>query len=103
MILIFRLRQEGTRGLNVVTCELQEGKGIVGRGNVQLKLEDKQCSRTHALIYVDEKGQLFMRDLGSKNGLFLSGSKVSEFRLRVGATVNIGGTCLELLDVAERQ
>src|SRR6185437_15882393 len=55
-------------------------------------LDDAQLSRRHAEIR-QENGQLFVRDLGSRNHTFLNGRKVAaRARLGVGDVVRIGGT-----------
>lgn len=49
---------------------------VIGRGvDVDLALSDELISRKHAEIY-EKEGQLFVRDLGSRNGTFVNNRKI---------------------------
>ena len=52
---------------------------IIGRGRegVSLTLPHKLVSRKHTEIY-EEKGQLFVRDLGSLNGTYVNNQRIAE-------------------------
>ena len=58
-------------------------------------LSDPAVSRGHALILRREDG-FAVRDLGSKNGTFVSGVRVQEAALEPGAPLRVGATTLEL-------
>jgi len=51
--------------------------------------EETSVSKTHAEISI-KHGRVWIRDLGSRNGLFVLGKKVSEQRLDAGVSVSIG-------------
>jgi transcriptional regulator with GAF, ATPase, and Fis domain len=59
-----------------------------------LTLSDPGVSRHHLEISVGD--QVVVRDLGSKNGTFFGGGRVTEIALGVGAVLTIGGTELKL-------
>ena len=79
------------RGVNVGTHYLiRETKQKLGReSHCDIHLEDSEASRTHAEIdFVD--GDYVLRDLGSSNGTFVNGNRISEHKLSVGDRVQIG-------------
>ena len=79
------------RGANVGTHYLiREAKQRLGRdSHCEVHLEDSEASRTHAEIdFVD--GDYVLRDLGSSNGTFVNGNRVTEHTLRIGDRVQIG-------------
>ena len=55
----------------------------------QVPPDETSVSKTHAEITV-RHGRVWIRDLGSRNGLFVMGRKVAEFRLDVGVSVSLG-------------
>jgi DNA-binding NtrC family response regulator len=76
--------------------DLAPGVYRVGKGaEVQLALNDPQVSREHLLVHVSPAGVL-VRDLGSKNGSFVGGARLTEATLAIGATVQVGVTRLRL-------
>lgn len=79
------------RGANVGTHYLiREAKQKLGReSHCDIHLEDSEASRTHAEIdFVD--GDYVLRDLGSSNGTFVNGNRITEHKLSVGDRVQIG-------------
>ena len=79
------------RGANVGTHYLiRETKQRLGRdSHCDIPLEDSEASRTHAEIdYVD--GKYVLRDLGSSNGTFVNGVRITEHTLCIGDRVQIG-------------
>jgi transcriptional regulator with GAF, ATPase, and Fis domain len=58
-----------------------------------LVLTDRAVSRKH-LSLSPEKGGVVARDLGSRNGTFLSGARIVEAELPVGAVVTVGQSAL---------
>ncbi len=65
---------------------------IIGRGGVDIELTTTDVSRRHARISVGDRG-FQLEDLGSANGTFLNGARVSSaIPLRVGDHVQIGNT-----------
>lgn len=58
-----------------------------------LVLDEESVSRNHALVYASEAGVYYINDLGSSNGTFVNGSRVSApTQLRNGDRV-LFGTC----------
>jgi pSer/pThr/pTyr-binding forkhead associated (FHA) protein len=70
------------------TCPLVIGRG----GDSQLVLSDPEVSRRHARLET-QNGTVFLRDLGSSNGTFLNGRRLtSAIELREGDEVDLGTT-----------
>jgi hypothetical protein len=60
---------------------------------------DSLVSRRHAQISRDAQGRLHLEDLGSRNGTFLNGARVSTRRpLETGDIIKIGGSHLHVVD-----
>jgi pSer/pThr/pTyr-binding forkhead associated (FHA) protein len=59
-------------------------------------LSDIEVSRRHAVIEVFGRRMLFLRDLGSTNGTYHNGRRISVARLRSGDTIGIGRSVLKL-------
>lgn len=65
---------------------------LVGRSSEALPLRDGTVSRRHAELTPDE-GVWWIRDLGSQNGTYVNGTRISErTRLRVGDQIRTGAT-----------
>jgi pSer/pThr/pTyr-binding forkhead associated (FHA) protein len=58
---------------------------------------DPLMSRRHAAFSADSK-QAIVRDLGSRNGILVNGTKISEARLRHGDVVQIGHLQVKFVD-----
>jgi hypothetical protein len=68
---------------------------VVGRGTeADLRINDPGVSRRHAVLRLEEAGDLVVEDLGSTNGTLVEGQRVDRARLDDGATVRIGHTDL---------
>jgi adenylate cyclase len=66
-----------------------------GRDNV-LVVPDNCISRNHAILQLTENGLFYLIDLGSRNGTFINGRRVSiPIILRDGDTITFGKTQLE--------
>lgn len=67
----------------------------VGRDDTEdIQIYDQGVSRKHAEIF--RVGEMyFIRDLGSKNGTYVNGERISEELLRAGDTIRIGAAILE--------
>ncbi len=79
------------RGANIGTHFLiREAKQRLGRdSHCEIHLEDSEASRTHAEIdFVS--GQYLLKDLGSSNGTFVNGKRITDHTLCVGDRVQIG-------------
>lgn len=72
-------------------------EGVLGRGeSATLRLADPSLSRSHARIRV-EAGRVLVEDLGSKNGTWLRGRRISSLReLRPGDEARAGRTVFAL-------
>ena len=57
-----------------------------------LVLDDKMVSRQHAQLIVLDNGQVIIKDLGSSNGTFVNGNKITECNLKAGDIVKCGNT-----------
>lgn len=89
-----------------VVFELKAGVSDVGRGtDVDIPLTDAGLSRRHARI-VTSPGNYTLEDLGSTNGTFLNGLKVTDrVRMESGARIQVGATTVlrfALLDTVEQ-
>ncbi len=57
----------------------------------QVVVVDERASRHHAIIHTQSEGAFWLLDLGSSNGTYLNGRRVSKpSRLRNGDTIQIG-------------
>lgn len=62
---------------------------VIGRGDVDVRVIDEEISRRHARIAVHGK-DVFLEDLGSRNGTYLNGVQVRREILRDGDKIQIG-------------
>jgi hypothetical protein len=70
---------------------------IVGRsGDLGMVLAEDMVSRRHARIAIED-GTIFIEDLGSTNGTFVNGEKVSSATLKEGDRVLIGTNILRVV------
>jgi L-cysteine/cystine lyase len=58
--------------------------------------DDPELSRVHARVRRDRHDQVVIEDLGSVNGTYVNGARVSEQVLAVGDVVQVGACSLEL-------
>jgi hypothetical protein len=69
---------------------------VAGRsGDADLVLADDTVSRKHARIY-SARGNLWLRDLGSRNGTLVNGRNVAHHRLRPGDRITLGASLLRV-------
>ncbi len=71
---------------------------VIGRDSAQagLVLADPAISARHCALELDSvTGEFLVSDLGSRNGTFVNGEKVSEWRLAAGDKLFVGETVLE--------
>jgi adenylate cyclase len=73
---------------------LLQARTTIGRapGNGVI-LGDREVSKQHAMVLL-QQGEWLVRDLGSANGTFVNGRKISEHRLRHGDELVVGTTRL---------
>jgi two-component system cell cycle response regulator len=73
------------------------GEATIGRGSsVEVRVEDDGISRSHARIRSETAGRAFIEDMGSRNGTFVNGEKISgTLELQEGDKIQLGrGTVL---------
>jgi diguanylate cyclase (GGDEF)-like protein len=73
-----------------------KGAAVIGRAtNAEIKVEDDGISRAHARIRA-ETNRAFVEDLGSRNGTFVNGAKITApHELKEGDKIQVGrGTVL---------
>ncbi len=77
---------------------LRAGQNLVGRSvdRDQVRLDSNAVSRRHLAIYLED-GEVFARDLASRNGTLVNGSRLSgTHSLDVGDVLEVGDTMLVL-------
>lgn len=76
---------------------LADGEYIIGRGvDATIPIYDSAASRQHARVIVAGT-TVTVEDLGSRNGTYVNGSKVTgKVELHTGDEIRIGGDCLVL-------
>jgi pSer/pThr/pTyr-binding forkhead associated (FHA) protein len=83
-----------------------EGELVVGRaesGEGRLG-NDPELSRRHARLFHDSRGRLTIEDLGSSNGTFVNGARLTEpTALAAGDSVRVGITMLEVAEAASAE
>src|SRR3954470_13622551 len=74
--------------------ELVIGRSTPGLGSLG---GDSEISRVHARVFHDPSGRLMVEDLGSTNGTFVNGNRVSgQQALNPGDEVRVGQTTLSV-------
>jgi serine/threonine-protein kinase len=68
-----------------------------------LRIGDEESSRRHAEIANDDDGRYTLRDLGSSNGTFANGARITEHVLSNGDRFTIGSIVFEFLDKADHE
>ena len=64
---------------------------------------DMSISRKHAKISVDSKENAVLEDLGSKNGTFIEGQKITSYPIKGNVMVTLGTTTFVLIDRTQDQ
>jgi pSer/pThr/pTyr-binding forkhead associated (FHA) protein/predicted Ser/Thr protein kinase len=77
-----------------VSDEVVIGRTVSGDGMID---DDSELSRRHARVRREAGGEITIEDLGSANGTFVNGERVTGVRaLNPGDSVRVGSTVLEL-------
>lgn len=77
---------------------------VIGRAsNVDLMLLEEGVSRKHAKVVVDGDQQIWLEDLGSRNGIIFDGKKVSRCRIGPADVVEIGNAAVTLVRLETSQ
>ncbi len=73
-------------------------EGSLGRSSTAaIGLTDADVSRRHARITIDAKGRPWVEDLGSRNGTFVNGARISHKGLEYGDKIRLGRWTVLLL------
>ncbi len=76
------------------TTTIGIGETIVGRNaDLPIVIATTAASRQHA-VFVNDGKSVLLRDLGSTNGTFVAGQRITEVVLNSGDLIDIGGTGL---------
>ena len=76
---------------------------VVGRGaEVNLRLVEPNVSRSHARFARGPSGQLYVEDLGSRNGTHVNGERVERRLLKLGDRVHVGPGVVFLVTVHDQ-
>lgn len=75
---------------------------VLGRATPGLAIQDDGVSRRHAAVTRSAEGVYVVRDLGSRNGTFVNGSRVDEATLAVGDRIAMGGQTVLQFSVRDR-
>jgi len=75
--------------------KVEQNEMLIGRSDdANIQIEDEGVSRKHAKITKLADGQIMIIDLGSTNGTFFNGTKISEHILKDGDKIQIGSTTI---------
>jgi ABC transport system ATP-binding/permease protein len=72
------------------------GNVSVGRRQGEVPLTDVEVSRHHAVIEVFGRHMIYLRDLGSTNGTYHNGRRITVSKLQPGDTIGCGKTVMKL-------
>jgi pSer/pThr/pTyr-binding forkhead associated (FHA) protein len=76
---------------------LDQSRFIIGRGTeVQIPLEEQTVSRRHAELVI-RSSLVMIKDLKSKNGLYVNDVKVAGSTLKDGDIIRIGNTVFKFI------
>jgi pSer/pThr/pTyr-binding forkhead associated (FHA) protein len=76
------------------TLTFEKSKIVIGRMQADAKIRDVDVSRKHAVLEVQEEGEVLLRDLASTNGTFVNGKRISNCVLSSGDRLQVGATQL---------
>lgn len=84
--------QEGT------AADLADGVVMIGRSSeCQIILDDDYVSTRHARVALDQSGGFFVEDMGSTNGTYVNGRRITHpTTITADDSVRIGRTVLKL-------
>ena len=89
-----RVRTAGVAGGTLIV----EDDLVLGRASLgEAGRTDAKMSRRHARVYLDPGGQVWVEDLGSMNGTFVNGERLTRARrVRLADEIRVGRASLEL-------
>lgn len=79
---------------------MTKAKTILGRAKADVVLQDSKISSRHAVIEISEEG-VFIRDLDSRNGVFVNGTQVPHKKLKNLDEITLGLTKMKILMVED--
>ena len=74
---------------------------VIGRAFGDLVVPDTEVSRKHAQIEFTEDGKIILKDLGSTNGTFVRGERITEVPLEDKTEFTVGKTSLMFIITSE--
>jgi pSer/pThr/pTyr-binding forkhead associated (FHA) protein len=92
------------QGLTGRTYDLKVGRNTVGRvEDNSFEIPDASVSSHHCEVHMnsDDAKEILFRDLGSTNGSFVNGEKVTEIILRLGQVIRLGQVEIRFADSSE--
>lgn len=82
--------------------KLEKPETLIGRsGNADISLTDNSISREHCVVSRLPDGSVRLRDLGSSNGTFHKGERITEVILREGDKFQLGSATILKLSYEE--
>lgn len=85
------IRGEAQRPAAVREILLEANRYVLGRGDkASVRVQSVSVSRNHAELTRTPAGTWEVRDMGSANGLFLDGSRITTATLRAGSEIQLG-------------
>ena len=89
------IARKGPDGITNFVCT--NTVSTMGRKDVDIRLNDLDCSRKHAAIEIIAGTKVFVRDLASTNGTYVNGKKIAYQEVKSGDLIQIGQTIFEVL------
>jgi pSer/pThr/pTyr-binding forkhead associated (FHA) protein len=86
--------RRGPEGVSSVDCS--QPVTTFGRKDVDVRLNDLDVSRKHTAVEIVGGDRVFVRDLGSTNGTFVNGKKISHQEVNAGDLIQLGQTVFEV-------
>lgn len=75
----------------------------IGRdANNQIILNDNFVSRRHAELIISDNGAIIIKDLGSANGTFVNGNKISEYYIKPGDIIKCASVFLNWQEIISK-
>jgi len=77
------------------SCNFQVGNNSIGRGaDNAVCINDEKISTKHADLTITPEGQYILTDLGSSNGTFVNGQRITQCGLNGGDQIMMGDTTI---------
>lgn len=88
-VMLVAFKPDGTR----VDFRVRDGRCVIGRDtDADLRIPVGTVSRQHCEVRIGDDDEPVVRDLGSSNGTFLNGKRVTESALDAGDLLRVGPT-----------